>query len=160
MKTVTCPNCGAPVDENIKKCPYCETIVNENGIDPDEVRRKEKELREKCIQLLKEGKIIRARNLVTDSKAAIYNIKPIRVDQSEVGEYLSKIKREESIPDTVSVGFWCYHLLGTYILWGPSIGLFVAAFVDDDMAFLYGAIPAFVLWIIWFKSSVNETKIK
>lgn len=33
MKTITCPNCGAPVDGSIKKCPYCDTVVNENGDD-------------------------------------------------------------------------------------------------------------------------------
>ena len=33
MKTITCPNCGAPVDGSIKKCPYCDTVINENGDD-------------------------------------------------------------------------------------------------------------------------------
>ena len=169
MKTVICHSCGASVDENVKKCPYCDTIVNENGIDIDEVRRKEIEIREKCIQLLKEGKIISARFQVAE---ALNNKYPI-INHShgkatytyisdDVTAYLSKIKREEGIPDVASGGYWCYiYLIPALFCGGIGFPLFISLAIDyHEPLYLLGIIPVILLWYLGSKHYKQWTQIK
>ena len=165
MKTVICHSCGASVDENALKCPYCDTIVNENGIDIDEVSRKENELREKCIQLLKEGKIIRARMMVKD-EAKIINInnhgEMVTYISSGVTAYLSKIKREEGIPDVASGGYWCYiYLIPALFCGGIGFPLFISLAIDyHEPLYLLGIIPVILLWYLGSKHYKQWTQIK
>ena len=68
MRNITCPNCGAPVDDNVKKCPYFDTIVNENAQDVDDIEQNDIALRNKYKDLLKQGQYLAVVKLVKDEK--------------------------------------------------------------------------------------------
>ena len=137
MKTVICHSCGASVDENVKKCPYCDTIVNENGIDADTVRKKNAEFRKECMYLLRDGRIIEAIVFVRREKG---------VDPYDARKLLSIIKKEENIPDILGLLEWLLFVLFLPLLiLSPII---IALFVSESIV-----LTVFILLIIiilWF----------
>lgn len=56
---INCPSCGAPIEETLNKCPYCDTIIKE-VFDSTSSNIQNKTLRNQCSALLKEGEVLEA----------------------------------------------------------------------------------------------------
>jgi hypothetical protein len=61
MKERNCPNCGAPIELNSLKCPYCDTpyscVVSELSMDADGITLRTSDFTESVVRMVQSGVI-------------------------------------------------------------------------------------------------------
>lgn len=141
---IECPSCGAPINEFVNKCPYCDNFINKPSFIEIEISQS---LENQCISLLNEGEVLKMVELYKSETGGSNNQAKMYIDKLMNADSLS-IPR----PPRLRLVAALIMIIVTFVLCG------ISGFLTDNP--LLGFVVAIVLALFVSRNIDNYTSKK